>query len=812
MHTSNNRSFRRFGTVLFGILVIVVLLVGCQKSQSEVFEANDAEALRDLISGQDAQWDSDWAGQAIQEDKSELVDVWMERFSEHMGQLDKDVLLHTAVEYRAPDSLTVLIKHGADPNGLYYNFTPLGQALDMSAFGGDKPALPVVKVLIEAGARINDQGRYRRPFVEAAGYADKETVAYLIEQGAFVNSGFLLGNSSPLQNAVMFNKPDVVELLLKNGAELSHNLYYGATITDNLDVLRLLAEADEHSEMGLSISLELTAGSDDADPALVSLLLELGADPNKSDTDLVAVYVKEKDKECVDILLRSGSRLTNASIAACLQSNDKELLSRFLKLEPSLQDFSKFLDNLLKGDADLVKAHVKTKPALLSSQIGSDTLVEWCVRQGEVEAVNILLTLNAKSSWEAVSLSLEQNHEPTVLASLLSSLDWADDSYYARSSIRQLKGQFPQLLPKKLATSLQDEAPLTELVENGQFEPLRARLLSGADPNERQKTGARPTLLHLAVQSDKEPLVELLLEHKADVLAQDLFGLTPIYYANLQSPMVQVLLEKGSSKEDFELARLMKSIENQESYTPNPETPLSKLALRTTDTDDGTFEMLVALLGPDAVELREDVPPGAGKTPLATAFEYGAAEIAVQLLEAGANPGDALQEALQYGDPKLVELCVQKGALSDDRALIELSEHYGFRPDLADKALKAGVDPNKPSAVGKRALVEAAGNNELMALWLLDHKADPSLPDSEKKYPLQESLHGHRFDQLANRLIEEGAPLDTRDKWDKTPLQWASDLPSRSLLEKMLAKGGKPDHDLRVQILANPYLKGVLSN
>ena len=158
----------------------------------------------------------------------------------------------------------------------------------------------------------------------------------------------------------------------------------------------------------------------------------------------------------------------------------------------------------------------------------------------------------------------------------------------------------------------------------------------------------------------------------------------------------------------------------------------------------------------------------------------------------------------------MVGLLIEKGALKSKFALIELSQHFSYRPDLAEIALQQGADPNGEGPSGERALVEAADHNELMGLWLVEHGADPALADSEGKYALQESLHNKRYDTLARRLIAEGAPLNKRDHWKRTPLDWATLLPSPSLMELIKDKGGDMDDELREGVLRDPYLKDAL--
>jgi ankyrin repeat protein len=781
-------------------------LAGCSKSMDEIYKANDAPALRRILDREEAVWDAGLAGEAVTEDKVELADAWLDRFAPELTQLEKDSLLHRAVSYRAPGTTRVLLEHGADPNGLYFSYLPLGQAVSLSAFGQGKPTLPVVKELVEAGAFVNNESRYRRPFVEAAGYADKATVDYLLEKGAFVNSGSGHG-TTPMSHAVMFNKPEVVELLVERGGEIVKFHYYGATITDNRDVLSSLARIDPLSAHGLGYAL---AGvlPDELAPETFRLLLDLGADPNFGGEEILARYVAAGRVEEAELLLEAGARPTVAGVAACARFGNGELLSLLLaKASPEVKAFSEFSQLLTDHQFEKAAGLIKKNRNLLNQKIEGMSLVEWCVKWGDFDSARALLGWGAKSSWEAVHLALEQSVDQQTLKTLVKGLDWNDDSFFAGLAIAKLQSEYGF----QESTQTQ-KTPLTlqQLIEEEKIDELRARLESGVDPNTRLDEGQRSTLLHLAAEQQSESLVDLLLKHGADAAALDIFGLSPAYYAEPRSAIAEKLRNAGAPEQDFELARLIISIRNGVEFKPAEGFPLSGLASRTTPSTDASLEMIAAVLGPEMTEVVKGSKAPLGKKPLAVAFEYGAGETAKNLLEAGAEPGEALSEALGYGEPELLELLVEKGALKSKYALIELSQHFSYRPDLADLALEQGANPNEKGPSGERALVEAADHNELMGLWLLDHGADPALPDSENKYALQESLHNKRYDTLARRLIAEGAPLNKKDHWKRTALDWAALLPSPSLIKLLREKGGEMDKALREEALRDPYLKEAL--
>ena len=667
--------------------------------------------------------------------------------------------------------------------------------------------VPVVKELVEAGAFVNNESRHRRPFVEAAGYGDKETVEYLLGKGAFVNSGSAHG-PTPLNYAVMFSTPEVVEMLIEHGAEITKMHYYGATITDNREVLSRLADLDQLSAYGLGYALTGVLPGE-LEPETFRLLLELGADPNFGHEEVLARYLAEGRLEEAELLLEAGAKPTTAAVAACVRAEKKEFL--IVLLENSSVEMKKFADfaqALSENRFEQAGALVKADPRLLKQEVEDLSMVEWAVKWSDFESARKLVAWGAASSWEAVHLALERSVDDQTLKSLMKGLDWKDQSYYAVTAIQRLETERAGFGGVDKRTGRAPSLP--QLVEDERLDELQARLEAGGDANARLAEGQRSTLLHIAAEQQSEPSVELLLKYGADPAALDIFGLSPAYYADPMSTIAEKLKAGGAPAQDIELARLIISIRNGVEFNQREGFPLSDLVTRTTPSTDASLEMIEAVLGPQLAEVLKGTKPPLGKRPLAVAFEYGAADLARRLLEAGAEPGEALSEALGYGDPELVALLVEKGALKSKYALIELSQHSAYRPDLAELARQQGADPNEVGPSGERALVEAADHNELTALWLLDHGADPALPDSENKYALQESMHGKRYDVLARRLIAEGAPFNRKDRWERTAMDWAALLPSPSLIKLLREKGGEMDKELREEALRDPYLKEVL--
>jgi cytohesin len=106
-----------------------------------------------------------------------------------------------------------LLKHGANANAtLLSGSTPL----DTAAFGG---ATKVVSVLLKNSADPNLSGRNGTSTLEDASLKGYDgIVAMLLDDGALVNHISEGSGSTALYSAASFGKGDIVELLLKRGA------------------------------------------------------------------------------------------------------------------------------------------------------------------------------------------------------------------------------------------------------------------------------------------------------------------------------------------------------------------------------------------------------------------------------------------------------------------------------------------------------------------------------------------------------------------------------------------------------------------
>lgn len=168
-------------------------------------------------------------------------------------------------------------------------------------------------------------------------------------------------------------------------------------------------------------------------------------------------------------------------------------------------------------------------------------------------------------------------------------------------------------------------------------------------------------------------------------------------------------------------------------------------------------------------------PPLTGITPLHNAAQKGHRDVAELLIAKGAkvnardsDPNTPLHYAAQRGQRDVVALLIAKGADVNAR-----ENKWGYVP------LQDAVE---------------AGHKEVVEM-LIVHGADVNAQNRDSSFfnvNAETSLHiaarkGHR--EVADLLIAKGADVNARDKWGKTPLDYALKEHSDGVTELLRSHG-----------------------
>ena len=326
--------------------------------------------------------------------------------------------------------------------------------------------------------------------------------------------------------------------------------------------------------------------------------------------------------------------------------------------------------------------------------------------------------------------------------------------------------------------------PLHLACLNGNAVFIEALLRHGADPNASINGGE--TALMTAARTGRPEAVEVLLRAGAEVDTRERNGQTAVMWAAAEGHLavVRALVEAGA---DFNLPL------ERSGFTA------FYFAVR-----EGRLEVVKYLLSKGADVNGAMRPssngqdyPRRGTGPLLLAVENGHYDLAVSLLDAGANPHDArtgfsVLHALAWirrpdigegaaGDPA-PQGSGRRNSLQFARELVQRCAKVNFQLERGRKAGGARV-----SEVGATALFMAADRADLDYIKLLvELGADPLLPNNDGTTPLMvaagigsqapEEEAGNEAECLATvrYLVSLGARVDTVDKNGETAMHGAA--------------------------------------
>jgi ankyrin repeat protein len=318
----------------------------------------------------------------------------------------------------------------------------------------------------------------------------------------------------------------------------------------------------------------------------------------------------------------------------------------------------------------------------------------------------------------------------------------------------------------------------------GNPEALKLLLDRGSDPNAKE-TQRGQTALMWALDQKHLDAARILIEHGADINAHSRNGFTPLLFAAKQGDLaaVRTLLEAGARVNDG---------------TPLKNRPAGRRAAPAADDGD------------------PGVPDG--MTPLLMATVSGHEDIALLLLENGADPNAADgtgATALHYS---ILDGMAMIGAVSTKLAV----NNYVFRPNMTAliKALLArGSKPNPrlvreprlPGTTPRFSLIGstpflfavASGDLDLMRL-LIQAGADPLLGTTEGTTPLMVAAGLGNFEdpteeqkkmdlEAAKMLVALGADVNARDSYNWTALHGAAYIGADAIVQFLVEKGAKLD-------------------
>ncbi|KAM5435299.1 hypothetical protein MferCBS31731_006264 [Microsporum ferrugineum] len=659
-------------------------------------------------------------------------------------------LLRIAARQGDIETSKLLIDAGTEidvPSGMTIRSTALQEALSVQ---GPK-CIPLVRMLLDAGANPNTGGEGRTPLCSVFGYRQLHTlelVQMLLKAGAKPDPQLAATEETPLQLAVRQSRPDVVQLLLD--AKVNPNRAAPGCLTP-----LQLACMHKNAEI---VDMLLGAGADvnathtphlDPDDLHICSNCDYGTERFRTPIQLAAEY---RNREAVLLLLESGAEV-NTSLSTCFEE----------ELEDDLSDWEYGLD---------------------LCYIPVFTPLQAAIKAEEMTVVHLLLSVGAHIDarsrndygFTALQIAVLTRNKRLVLLLLRRGAD-----------INAPAGPYNGLTALQAAAMGSNNNELLTLLIN-----------SGAGVNLPASKRRGMTALQAAVRARNVEAVNILIDAGADVNARpsDVGGKTALQTAasmDNNTEMVKTLLKAGADINDV------------------PGLSGGVMALQAA-VKAGQKETVQLLLEAGATV---DLPTHlSSHSPFLQAAKSGDIEIAKLLLSAEAdpnipasynNPLTPLQEAARKGNIALVELFLSYRAdvntpafLSEGRTCLQAAAEGGSLPVV--KALyRAGADPNLPPApISGVTALEAAVEKKSFEIvkFLLENGSTLSVTNHEANILSLAAKNWTIDEDLIKILIKAGADVNpTRIDMasgipaDRVLLQEVAERASYSLVQTILRAG-----------------------
>ncbi|KAI9852682.1 MAG: Ankyrin repeat domain-containing protein 44 [Vezdaea acicularis] len=623
-----------------------------------------------------------------------------------------------------------------DPVAASYVGFLVGRGKDMVAppdtsaplhIAATKGRVETIRALLQGGADISVRDENGLQPIHVAGRnGNTEIIQLLLEYGADTSSKTTHGQT-PLVEAILNNNEGAVKYLLSRGVDANEKCTGGepplvlACFPQNIAIVNLLIDAGAGLNLGNDNNVTPLMMATQ-NPSIMRLLIEKGADvrirTKANDSALLFAAQKGLD-DAVQLLLDEGAEL----------NGKHELLDTALMVAARKKHDST-VHLLLRQDGIEVDAVNEVGNTALHFAIGSESTARLLMDVGNAD-LNIS---NDSGLTPLLCAAAESEPESAAVMRLL-----------LRSGALVNTPDLDRVSALHLASEL------------GSVEKVKILLEYGIDANAKDGTGSRP--LQYAMRTGKPlEIVQLLLDHGADIKAEDTFKSTVTHSAldNKCESMVRFLLDHGAPVD------IQNNVNNA---------PLHLAA------DHGMTSVVELLLQRGA---NVQAKGNEGNSPLHLAAREGDLEAVQLLLAAGADVAATNDGGFQAGT-----LAAENGHVLVLKLLLDRGA------DMNN--IGVGIEQFKCNSL---LLASQNGHEDVVRLLLGRGVSFVMDPDDPGQYNSLHSAAGYGYTSIVSLFVEKVKDLDldlANSKSGKTPLQLAVMNGHEETVTLLLASGANID-------------------
>ena len=594
----------------------------------------------------------------------------------------------------------------------------------------------IAKLLLIKGSKVNSNGKYpNSPLHFAATNGDIDIVQMLLDRGANINAQNKSGDT-PLHNAVKSKKLEIVESLINRGANVN--------TSNRKNLIPLYIAIQKNAKEIATLLLSRAANSVRAKEPHSTTILHIAA--KRGFLPIVEYLVKHGAYDNSTYTSVSPERYTPIQLA--IIHKREKVVKLLLKCEADIDAQNKFGQTILnfavgRGQSVIVEHILKRCPdvnnksnrsalniAVHGNGVQYNKIVKNLLQYGF--SVNPEHRNNSKLLHAAVQKGyltiVEELLKYSTDVNILCNSTSINDSMLLHVATEYRQVEVAKLLIRYGAdVNAQDKTgntPIYYAVENAHLKMIKLLLTNKANVKD------NPELLNTAVKKNCKEIIEILLQHGADINASDKYGITALHCtASDKCECLDEYTDANNINED--IAKLLLS----KGANVNAQTKSGKTILHAAIYDRNV--KVVELLLEYNVDVNSTYKDD--RTPLHLSAQEADEVISEMLLNKGANINakqkdgtTALHIATRYGHEEVVEVLLKCGARIDSKTKkgttpLHIAAETGYL-EIVELLLKFGADIDSKNECGETAL-HIASNEECteIVIALLDHGSDVTI-------------------------------------------------------------------------------------